>query len=392
MKIPITKPFFEDDDKAAVNAVLDTGWIVQGPRVAEFERLFANFVGAEFAVATTSCTTALHLSLMVAGIGPGDEVILPSFTFVATANAVEYTGAQPVLCDIRIDTFNIDVEYAQKCITKRTKAIIPVHLFGLCADMDSIIRIAKEKELVVIEDAACAFGSRYNGRHAGSLGFAGCFSFHPRKAITTGEGGIVATNNAETDSLLRSLRDHGASKSDLERDKMGGSLLPAYNVLGYNYRMTDLQGALGVSQMNKAERILNERIKRAEIYNENLTEIDWLKPPKRPEGFMHSYQSYVCMIDKNLFGGSLKRANEFRNNLMKRLEALGISTRQGTHAVHTLGYYRDKYSLAEGDFPSSLEADHLSITLPLYPQMTEIEQETIIERLKSEGRKLLSKA
>ncbi len=381
MKIPVTRPFFDDCERETLASILDSGWVVQGSMVAEFERLFSIFTGAGFAIATTSCTTALHLSLVAAGIGPGHEVIVPSFTFVATANAVEHAGAKPVFCDIDPDTFNMAAEDVERLISGKTRAIIPVHLFGLCADMDGIMEIATEHGVTVIEDAACAMGSLYRGQHAGGFGLTGCFSFHPRKVVTTGEGGMIITNDMAADKLLRSLRDHGASMSDLERGKTGVSLLPLYDSLGYNYRMTDLQGALGVCQMKKVEWVLEERKKRAEIYNESLTEVEWLKTPVVPDGFTHSYQSYVCMIDKGCFHESIEDANRFRNGLMERLERKGIATRQGTHAVHTLGYYRGKYAFEERDLPCSLEADRLSLALPIYPQMTDEEQEYVIKQL-----------
>lgn len=217
MKIPITKPFLGEDEQKAILESLESGWIVQGPKVDEFERLFGEFTGAKYAIATTSCTTALHLSLVALQIGSGDEVILPSFTFVATANAIEYTGAKPVFCDIDLETFNIDVGEIQKKITKKTKAIIPVHLFGLSADMNPIMEIANQHGLRVIEDAACGLGSYYHGTHVGNFGEVGCFSFHPRKAITTGEGGMILTGDPDLMVTFKSLRDHGASKSDLNR-------------------------------------------------------------------------------------------------------------------------------------------------------------------------------
>lgn len=195
MKIPITKPLFGEEERKAILEPLESGWIVQGPKVAEFEARFAEFTGAAHAIATSSCTTALHLSLIAMGIGPGDEVILPSFTFVATANAIEYTGARPVFCDIDMNHFNIDVNEIEKKLTKRTKAIIPVHLFGLSVDMKPVLEIAERFGLRIIEDAACALGSSYQGTHVGTFGDAGCFSFHPRKAITTGEGGMITTRH-----------------------------------------------------------------------------------------------------------------------------------------------------------------------------------------------------
>jgi len=391
MKIPITKPYFGEEEKKALLEPLESGWIVQGPKVAEFEEIFARFVGSPYAVATTSCTTALHLSLIALGIGPGDEVILPSFTFIATANAVEYTGATPVFCDIDLDTFNIEVEEIPERITPRTKGIIPVHLFGLSADMNPIMEIAKRHGLRVIEDAACGLGSYYQGKHVANLGETGCFSFHPRKAITTGEGGMITTEDQELKLILRSLRDHGASKSDLNRHiDRGGSLLPEFNRLGYNYRLTDIQGALGIAQMRRAKEILDLRKGRAERYHHLLQNEDWLRTPECPKGSIHSYQSYVCLFlqkkesleSKHIDLKRVPLLHEKRNRVMEQLESNGIAMRQGTHAVHNLGYYRRKYQIKPEDYPKSLIAEKLSITFPLYAQMTDEEQDFVVREIK----------
>ena len=305
--IPITKPVFGNEEKEAISRVLDSGWIVQGPNVAQFEKLFAQFVGAEHAIATTSCTTALHIALLAAGVGPGDEVLLPSFTFIATANAVEYIGAKPVLIDVELGTFNIDPGKVREYlgsnpngISGRPKAIIPVSLFGLCARMDEINEIARQHGLLVIEDAACGLGGYREEKHAGTEALAACFSFHPRKAITTGEVGMIITDDDQLAATARKMRDHGASKTDLERHlRQGGSLLPAYEVLGFNYRMTDIQGALGVAQMSKLKSILEARHQAAERYNELLKRVPQFVIPQVPPGYHHGYQSYVCLFQPN---------------------------------------------------------------------------------------------
>jgi perosamine synthetase len=389
--IPITKPCFGEEERKAILEPLESGWVVQGPKVAEFERLFAEFAGVKYAIATTSCTTALHLSLVAMGIGPGDEVILPSFTFVATANAVEYTGATTVFCDIDLETFNIDADQVERKITKKTKAIIPVHLFGLSADMNAIMQIAKRHGLRVIEDAACGLGSYYHGKHVGAFGDSGCFSFHPRKAITTGEGGMIITKDHDSMVAFKSLRDHGASKSDLDRHvDRGGSLLPQFDQLGYNYRLTDLQGALGVAQMRAAGEIIATRKARAERYRQLLKNESWLETPVCPDGSIHSYQSYVCLFRANedfqrskpLGMDRISLLNEKRNQLMEQLMAKGIAVRQGTHAVHALGYYRKKYHTKLEDYMNSFIAERLSVTLPLYTQMTDEEQDFVVRELK----------
>jgi len=401
MKVPITRPYLDDKEKEAAAAVLDSGWLVQGPRVSEFEGMVCDYTGAKYACATTSCTTSLHLALIALGIGVGDEVILPSFTFVATANAVEYSGARPIFVDIDLDTFNIDVNRVADLIKSRKhgariKAIIPVHLFGLCAEMEALMQLAKQHNLCVIEDAACALGSFYKKKHAGTFGDAGCFSFHPRKPITTGEGGMVITDSSEIAAKVQSMRDHGAAVSDLARHDKNVSILPAFEVCGYNYRMTDIQGAIGVEQMKKFPWILGKKIEKARKYDEQLKELDWLQTPRVPSDYIHSYQSYVTLVCKPKVGklnmGKIREMNRFRNEIMAGLEKNGIATRQGTHAVHTLSYYKRKYGFKDGDYFNSLAADRLSMTLPLYPQMTEDEQEYVVNEIKILARTIGTKS
>jgi perosamine synthetase len=384
MTIPITKCVFGEEERLAVQKPLETGWVVQGPFVRQFEEKFSNFTGAPFSVATSSCTTALHVAVAALALKPGDEVIVPAFTWVATANAVEYMGARPIFCDIDLNTFNIATDQIEALITPRTVGIIPVHLFGLCADMQPIMDIAKRHSLWVVEDAACAFGAYYRERHAGTFGGTGCFSFHPRKSITTGEGGMITTQREDVDRLARSLRDHGVSHSDsTHQQEKGTFLLAEYNHLGYNYRLTDIQGALGCAQIDKAEWILAERARCARIYDTMLADVPWLKRPDVPEGYVHGYQSYVCLFCPD--EPTLKNVEKLyrqRNDLMLRLEAKGIATRQGTHAPVILGYYAQKYELRSEQFPKAYIADRLSLTLPLYAQMTDAEQSLVCQSLR----------
>lgn len=400
VKIPITRPYFGQEEQQAVEEVLKSGWLVQGPKVQEFEHRVSEFVGCRHAIATNSCTSALHLSLIAAGIGPGNEVLLPSFTFIATANAVEYTGAKPVFIDIDLKSYNIDpakIRSYLKTLPRNNptwpKCILPVSLFGLCPDMAEINKIAREFGLVVIEDAACGLGAYREGHHAGTESLTGNFSFHPRKAVSTGEGGMVVTNDDTVAATVRQLRDHGASKTDFERHlRQGGSLLPEYFLLGYNYRLTDIQGAIGNVQMSKAREILHGRHQAAEKYHRLLTTIPELSPPHTPANYIHAYQSYVCLFkaDRTGFDGDsdfdpeqIKKLNRERNRLMAALEKTGISVRQGTHAVHTLAYYRQKYAFNDADYPQAYIADRLSITLPLYHRMTEEEQIRVVQTIKA---------
>jgi len=279
--IYISQPDTGQEEWQAIREPLMTGWLAQGPKVAEFENAFAARHDVKFALATSSCTTALHLILAAMEIGPGDEVIVPSFTWVASANAVVYCGATPVLADVDRATFTLDPADVARRITARTKAIIAVHLFGLCADIDAIAAAAPG--ITIIEDAACAAGAVYKGRSAGSLGAAAAFSFHPRKSITTGEGGMATTNDAELAERMGMLRNHGASISDEQRHHGPRPyLLAEFNLLGFNYRMTDLQGAVGVVQLGKLDEFIAERQKSAEYYTEELADIEWLRTPEVP--------------------------------------------------------------------------------------------------------------
>ncbi|MCL5774010.1 MAG: DegT/DnrJ/EryC1/StrS family aminotransferase [Firmicutes bacterium] len=362
-KIPITKPFLGEEEVAAFAKAIKSGWVSQGPMVQKFEEAFCTLSGVEFAVASTSCTTALHLALIAAGVKSGDEVIVPAFTFIASANVVEYTGAKPVFVDIDISTFNIDASKIEEKITKNTRAIMPVHLFGLCADMDPVMEIAEKHRLAVIEDAACAAGSLYNGKWAGTFGDAGAFSFHPRKIITTGEGGMITTNDKGIAEKCRELRSHGGKASDLERHNKGDFALPEHDELGYNYRMTDIQAAMGLEQLKKLDYIITKRRNIAAIYDEHFYGINELAFPAAGKKYFHTYQSYVLRI--------IEKSPIDRDSLALKLQESGISTRQGTHSVPHLGYYRKKYGYTEKDFPLSFKADKTSLTIPLFPSMSE---------------------
>ena len=381
--IPITKAVFDESDFALIQEPLKSGWVVQGKFVKQFEELFAAMTRCAHAVATTSCTTAMHTSLAALRLQPGDEVLVPAFTWIATPNCVEYMGATPVFVDVDLATFNIDVAEIERRITSRTRGIIPVHLFGLSADMDPIMDIARRRGLWVMEDAACGFDSWYRDRHVGTFGELGCFSFHPRKAITTGEGGMITTNDDSLAALCRTLRDHGASRSDLDRHHAKASfLLAEYHELGFNFRMTDIQGALGVTQMQKAPNIMAGRRAAAARYDDVLAGTDWLQLPFRHKDYVHGYQSYVCLFQPEVASMSnVQRLTDCRNSIMTSLEEKGIITRQGTHAPPHLHYYAEKYGFHPDDFPNAYIAERLSLTLPLYSSMTREETDSVVGEL-----------
>jgi dTDP-4-amino-4,6-dideoxygalactose transaminase len=384
-RIPITKVVFGEEELRAVQLPLESGWVVQGPYVKEFEQKFSRFTGATHSIATSSCTTALHIAVAALGLGPGDEVIVPGFTWVSTANVAEYMGAKPVFCDIDLRTYNIDPDEIEALITERTVGILPVHLFGLSAAMEPIMRLAQTRGLWVVEDCACSLGGWYDGRHTGTFGDLGAFSFHPRKSITTGEGGMITTQSGDLDAACRSLRDHGASRSDFARHGSAGAfLLSEYNRVGFNFRMTDIQGALGSAQMDRAERLIELRRERAARYDELLADVDWLDTPHTPERCLHGYQAYVCLFRaEDPTFSNVERLHDMRNRLMADLEERGISTRQGTHSPVLTGFYSSKYGLRPEDYPRSVVADKLSLALPLFPQMTDDEQDLVVSELRA---------
>ncbi len=374
-QIAIATPSLGEEEFDALRTPIENGWLTSGPKVREFEDLFAQIHQVNHAIAVTSATTALHLALASLGIGPGDEVIVPSFTWIATANVVLYCGARPVLVDIDRESFNISIEDLARKLTSKTKAIIPVHLFGLSADMDAIRDVAPN--IPLIEDAACAAGAKYKGRYVGGLGVCGCFSFHPRKSVTTGEGGMVTTNDDELAEKLRILRNHGADISEEQRHHGPRPyLLPEFNLLGFNYRMTDLQGALGVVQLGKLESFVSDRMEWASFYNSVIEDIPWITAPEVPGDYTHAWQAYVTMVDA-------EKAPYDRNTIMDKLLSEGISTRPGTHAIHMLNYYSDTFGYNASDFPNSRIANDQSMAIPLHNKMSDEDFHYVAEALRN---------
>lgn len=370
--IPITKPYLGEEEAQAAAEVIRSGWIAQGPLVARFEEAIAARLGVAHVVATSNCTTALHLALLCSGISSGDEVIVPSFSFIATANAVLYAGAQPVFVDIDPRTFNIDPAKVEAAITPRTKAIIPVDQIGLAAELDAILEIAERYRLRVIEDAAPALGATFRGRPVGAISPVTCFSFHPRKSITTGEGGAIATNDAELAGRARTLRSHGASVSDLARHSAATVIIEAYEELGYNYRMTDIQAAIGLEQLKKLDAILVRRRELAERYNARLAEIPGVTPPYAPDDAPHTYQSYCVWLDPTI--------TPPRETIMERMLAEGVATRRGVMAIHEEPYYAKRFGHVS--LPVTEAATRQTLLLPLYMTMSNAEQDRVIEALR----------
>jgi perosamine synthetase len=357
-------PYTDEREAEEVAKVLATGYLTQGPKVAEFEGLIGGMIGSRHAFAMSSCTTALHLALVALGIGPGDDVLVSDFTFPATANVVVQQGARPLLVDVRTDTYNLDVRDLERCLTAHTRVIIPVHAFGLPAEMDPIMEFARAHSLAVIEDAACALGARYHNRFAGTLGDLGCFSFHPRKSITTGEGGMIVTDDETLAQRIGLLRSHGGVR---------GEYYYEFEAAGFNYRLSDLQAAVGVAQMGKFQWILDRKRALARQLTALLGSVKGVTPPLEPPDCLHTYQSYVVKLDDGLD----------RDRLISAMRRRDIETTLGTYALHAQPFFRRTYGYAPGDLPGSYRIFRQSLTLPLYPQMAAEDPERVVEALAS---------
>lgn len=374
MNIPLTKPSITSAEEERVLEVLRSGWVTQGPQVQFFEEAFAEYVGSRFAIATSSCTTALHLALIAASVGPEDEVICPSYSFIATTNVIRYCYAKPVFIDIDRETYNLNPDLLERLITKQTKAIMIVHQVGLPAHLDPILKIASKHNLIVIEDAACAIGSEYQGEKIGKPhGFLACFSFHPRKIITSGEGGMITTNDASIARRLKKLRHQGMSVTDYDRHKAKSTVIfEKYDELGYNYRMSDLQAALGIVQLKRLPELLKIRTGLAERYHRAFSEMEHVKPPHVPPYAQPNFQSYLLRIKPT--------APLSRDELMQRLLDRGITTRRGIMAAHQEPFYAAGFSHLR--LPETESAVRETMILPLFPQMRSEEQEFVISSIR----------
>lgn len=370
--IRLTIPSIEEDDLQAVKEVLSSGYLVQGQRVAAFERAVADYVGTKYAVAVSSCTAALHLALLATDVRAGDLVLVTSYSWISTANVIELCGAQPVFVDIRPDTFNMDPSCLEVALqelmvvpdtARRVKAILPVHTFGQMADMPEILELADRYALPVIEDAACALGATLHDLQAGTWGVMGCFSFHPRKTVTTGEGGIITTNDSGLAHSLRALRNHG-------QDPDAPS--PDFIMPGFNYRMTEFQAALGITQMAKLDRIIASRRRMAANYNELLSGTP-VQAPKVSEGSHPIYQSYVVLLPEHMAPQ--------RQEVIEQLKEKRIETSIGTWNMPMTSYFRSRYGYRMGDFPIVNHIFARSLSLPLYDNISSQDQRYILENL-----------
>ena len=371
MDVPFAKPALTEADGAAVAEAVASGWVSQGPRVRAFEEAFAARVGAPDAVAVSNCTTALSLALYVSGVGPGDEVIVPSLSFIATANAVWSCGAAPIFADIDPRTLNLDPVAAERAISSRTTAIMPVHQIGLPADMDAFTALAQDHGLALVEDAACAIGATHNGRQIGSLGPLACFSLHPRKVITSGEGGMIAVHDAAVAERLRRLRQHAMDLSDLARHNAKEVLVERYPERGFNYRMTDMQGALGLRQLAALEEILERRAMLAERYQRAFAAHASLEIFKDPAYASRTWQSYAVRVRASSPIG--------RDALMRALLDDGVATRRGVMAIH----HERAYAGPKRPMPHTDSAAAEVLLLPLFPGLTTDQQDYVIDRVAS---------
>lgn len=372
MNIPLTRPLFSEDERHLVCDAIESKWVTQGHYVFTFERAVQEYLGAKHAVACSNGTSALHLALLAHQVGAGHEVIVPSYTWIATANVVRMVGATPVFVDID-DTLNLDPLKVEAAVTPRTRAIMPVHQFGLPCDMDRIQEIARRRQLLVIEDAACALGSEYKGTRVGALGSTTCFSFHPRKLITTGEGGMLITEDDALAAKVRVLLNHGASVSDLAKHKSGtvaALLAEEFHEVGYNYRMTNLQGALGTAQMKRLEHILRQRRFRAAAYSEAFLPMTHILPPVIPDTTLPNWQSYAIRVSDG--------CPVSRNQLAQFLLDNDIACRPAYMACHKQPAYSN-YP-APDLYHTEKALDDL-LLLPLYPDMTEDEQAFVIQSI-----------
>ncbi len=372
--IPITRPYFDEKEIKNISECLKSGWVTQGPYTERFEETFKKFHSSEYAYAVSSCTAALHVAMLSLGIGEGDEVIVPAYTWITSASCVEYVGAKVRFVDVDKYSYNIDVKKIEEVITNNTRAIIVVHLFGYSAEMDEIMSIAQKYNLYVVEDCACAVGTTYKGRPVGTIGDMGCFSFHPRKAVTTGEGGMCTTNSEVLANKIKQYRNHGVNTLKTTPDFGKPYYMGVYDDVGYNLRLSDIQAAMGVAQLEKLEMLLLDRKRSALRYCELLKDDDLLCLPEIKEENGHTFQSFVIRVADG--------ERSTRNRIMEKMHEAGIQSRPGTIAIHRTEFNMNKYKTRSFDYPNASICEDTSITLPIFPFMRNEDIEYVVKVLK----------
>ncbi|MCX5054097.1 DegT/DnrJ/EryC1/StrS aminotransferase family protein [Streptomyces sp. NBC_00474] len=375
-RIPVMIPWLGEEEAAAVSEAVLSGWVAQGPRVAAFEKAFAERVGAEHGIAVSSCTTALHLSLVALGLGPGDEVVVPSLSFIATANAVRYVGAEPVFADVEPATGNLTPATVDAVRTPRTKAVLAVHQGGVPADVHALRAACADWDLRLVEDAACAIGSTVGGKPVGHGALLAAWSFHPRKLVTTGEGGMITTDDAEWAARLRRLREHGMNASAADRHASNKPVLESYLEVGFNYRMTDVQAAIGLVQLGRLDAMIARRRELAARYDDLLHDVPGLTPVRDPEHGQSNFQSYWVLLDEDFPVG--------RDDLLAALAEAGVSARRGIMAAHLEPAYADHPS---APLPVTERITRRSLILPLFHTMTETQQDRVVTALREQARR-----
>lgn len=373
--LPFHVPLIEEEEIQAVTEVLQSGWITTGPKVKEFEKEFAKFTGASHVLAVNSGTAALHLALDAVGLEDEDEVLIPTMTFAATAEAVLYFRAKPVLVDCARDTFNMDPDEVEKAMTARTKAIIPVHFGGHPCEMDRLLEMAKYHHLKVVEDAAHALPARYKGKMVGTLGDITCFSFYATKTITTGEGGMAATENVDYADRMRLLSLHGISKDAWKRYSANGSWRYEILEVGYKYNLMDLQAALGLVQLAKCEAMWKRRATLALRYNQGLASLDAFRIPQVHADVQHAWHLYVILVDPTVL-------RIHRDQVIEELRQRGIGTSVHFIPLHLHPYYQKRWGYRAGQFPLAEDYFDRCISLPLFPRMSDQDADRVLEGLK----------
>ena len=372
MTIPVMRPWLGAEEAAAAAAAVSSGWVAQGPRVAEFEESFAAAIGVRHAVALSSCTAGLHLAMVAMGIGPGDEVVVPSLSFIATANAARYVGAEPVFADVDGATQNLTPATVEPHLTSQTRAVILVDQAGAPADLDAIRALCEPRGIAVIEDAACAAGSVYRGRPAGAGAWLAAFSFHPRKLLTTGEGGMLITPDGELAGRLRRLREHGMDVSAAQRHASRQPVIERYLEVGFNYRMTDMQAAIGLVQLGKLGRLVTARRAMARRYQELLAGLPGLTTARDPAHGLTNYQSFWVLLPADF--------RTRRDDLLRLLADEGISARRGIMAAHAEPAYAGR---ARAPLPVTERLCSSSLILPLFHELTDTEQQHIVSVIRA---------